>query len=87
MLHHHVLNKIVHHHISKLRTADQKLLHNSVLGEVQTLFYLDSSPKCFFDYASSWDSRKRQDKIEAFRIQRPTEKVRDYVNFQKIRVA
>ncbi len=86
-LSHAVYASLLDHHISKLRTADQKVLHNSVLGEVQTLFYLDSSPKCFFDYASSWDSRKRQDKIEAFRIQRPTEKVRDYVNFQKIRVA
>lgn len=85
-LSHAVYASLLDHHISKLHVADDKLLHNSVLGEVQTQFYLDSSPKYFFYYASSWDSRKRQNKIEAFRIQRPTEKVCDYVDFRKIKV-
>jgi hypothetical protein len=84
-LSHEVYASLLDQYISKLRTADQKLLHNSVLGKIQNQFYCDSSPEYFFYGASLWDSRKLRDEREKFQIERPRKKVSDYVNLQKIK--
>jgi len=85
-LSHAVYASLLDQHISILRAADQKLLHNSVLGEVQTQFYLDSSPAYFFYDAAEWDPRTLRDQIQEFQIKRPHEKVRDYVHLRRIKV-
>lgn len=85
-LSHAVYTSLLDQHISKLRSGDVKSLHDSVLVEIQTQFYLDSSPACFFDDAYSWDSRELRDKIEEFQIDRPSERVRDYVSLRRIKV-
>ena len=85
-LSHAVYASLLDQHISILRAADQKLLHNSVLGEVQTQFYLDSSPAYFFYDAAEWDPRTLRDQIQKFLIKRPHEKVRDYVHLRRIKV-
>ena len=85
-LSHAVFSSLFDQHIRELRTADQKLLHNSVLGEVQTQFYLSSSPKYFFYDRTEWNSQTIEKKKQDFQIGRPSKKVRDYVHFRRIKV-
>ena len=85
-LSHAVFASLFDQHISELRTADEKLLHNSVLGEVQTQFYLASSPEYTFCTAAQWDSRKQIKQVQKFQIERPSKKVRDYVHLRRIEV-
>ena len=73
-------------HISKLRSGDIKTFHDSVLGEIQNQFFWDSSPAYFFSDANSCDSGELRDKIEEFQIDRPSERVRDYVSLRRIKV-
>ena len=47
-LSHAVYASLLDQHISELHVVDDKLLNNSVLGELQTQFYLGSSPEHFF---------------------------------------
>ena len=81
-----IYTSLLDHHISKLRSGDIKSFHDSVLGEIQNQFFWDSSPAYFFSDAYSWDSGELRDKIEEFQIDRPSERVRDYVSLRRIKV-
>jgi len=85
-LSHAVYASLLDQHIFKLCAADQKLLHHSVLGEVQTRFYMASSPEWFFYDRAQWDSRTLKKQVQKFLIGRPQEKVRDYVYRRRIKV-
>ena len=85
-LSHAVYASLLDQHVFKLRAADQKLLHHSVLGEVQTRFYMASSPEWFFYDRAQWDSRTLKKQVQKFLIGRPHEKVRDYVYRRRIKV-
>jgi len=85
-LSHAVYSSLFDQYIFKLRTADKKLLHNSVLGEVQNRFYMASSPDWFFRDRAEWDSRTLKKQVQKFLIERPHEKVRDYVHRRRIKV-
>lgn len=85
-LSHAVFASLLKHHISKLKSGSNQLLYISALGALENQFFCDSSPEFFFYDAYSWDSRKLQNEKKKFQINRPTEKVRDYVISQRHRV-
>ena len=85
-LSHAVFSSLFDQHIRKFRRADRKLLHNSVLGEVQTQFYLSSSPEYFFYDRAEWNSQLIEKNKQDFQIGRPSERVRDYVHLRRIEV-
>ena len=85
-LSHGVYQFLLDRHIAELQSKSSKTFTFSVLGEIQNHFYVESWPEYFFYEAAEWDVRKRQTKIEEFRIGRPSLKVCDYVVDQKRRV-
>ena len=85
-LSHAVFSSLFDQYIRKLRTADRKLLHNSVLGEVQTQFYLSSLPEDFFYDRAKWTSQEIEKYKQDFQIGRPSESVRDYVYLRRLEV-
>ena len=85
-LSHGVYQFLLDRHIAELQSKSSKTFTLSVLGEIQNQFYVESWPEYFFYDAAEWDVRKRQTKIEEFRIKRPSIKVCDYVVDQKRKV-
>lgn len=81
-LSHAVYQFLLDRHIAELQSKSSKTFTFSVLGEIQNQFYVESWPEYFFYEAAEWDDRKRQTKIEEFRIGRPSIKVCDYIVVQ-----
>lgn len=78
-LSHAVYQFLLDRHIAELQSKSSELLMRGVLGKIQNEFYVESWPEYFFYEAAEWDVRKRQTKIEEFRIGRPSIKVCDYI--------
>ena len=82
-LSHAVYESLLDGHIADLQSKSSKTFTLDVLGEIQNQFFFESWPEYFFYDAAGWDARKRQRKIEEFRIGRPSLKVCDYLIHQK----
>ena len=82
-LSHAVYASLFNQHIFQLQRVEKLDFNRCVLGEIQNRFYRNSMPEDFFYNAASWGSKKRQNQIEKFQIDRPRPRVCDFIFIEK----